>query len=155
MKKRATTIELERCEGRITECTTTTVTGPEVWEKANAVLSRWSRTAPKGGGYNKCAFVVTYEDGETYSGRYDLVHFSEERANLERHMREFCETYSGRRKPAHMKVADYERFIGFYHDRGTCEEYARFLDGYDIGGESVAPSEKPAMESYLEFLGAE
>lgn len=165
MKKKAIEIELHRAEGRHEECikvrctaekaTTTGYDGKEAerpyytgtwatdpWTRANAVLASWSHTAPKTGGYDKCDFKVTYEDGETYEGRYDLTHMDRDGyPSIEKHMTSFIGCYSGRRKPAHLKDADYRRFLAFYEKDGTCESYAKFEDAYEIG---LAREEKAA-----------
>lgn len=44
------------------------------WHAASWFLLEQSLTAPKGGGYDKCAFLVKWFDGTEYRGRYDLVH---------------------------------------------------------------------------------
>lgn len=84
-------------------------------EAANSFLTELAQTAPgPRGGYDKTAFRVTWQDGETYEGRYDLHHAlcRQENPNgqidLGDHMRSFLEFYSGDRKPAHMRQADYE-----------------------------------------------
>jgi hypothetical protein len=152
MKVRATKIVVTRAEGRVHECVTETLEGGNVWEKANATLGRWSRTAPgapgkPGGGYDKCDFTVTYEDGEEYEGRYDLR--GDEWPSLENHMAAFLGCYSGRMKPAHMKQADYERFLKYHELEGHCAQYAKFMDTYEVG-----PQPQNAQERFLEELGA-
>lgn len=80
-------IELERCEGDWrTELVKATHT-KDAWTQADATLTRWAVTAPVGGGYHKCAFVVTFEDGQKYSGRYDLK--GGESPSLAKHVRSF------------------------------------------------------------------
>jgi hypothetical protein len=72
---RAVKIELERCEGATTEVgshTFTPLEGASVWSQATEQIIAWRWSSPANGGYHKVAFVVTWEDGETYSGRYDL-----------------------------------------------------------------------------------
>lgn len=90
-------ITITRAEGLIEECdkpeTATT------FDHANGILSRWSETSPKDGSYDKCDFSVEYEDGENYTGRYDLVHWSKERADLAKHMLDHLTFYSGERCP--------------------------------------------------------
>lgn len=156
--KKAIKIEIERAEGRTEECikvectareaTTTGYHGrrgirgypvgtwaTDVWTRANAILASWSHTAPRSGGYDKCDFKVTYEDGEEYEGRYDLTHMSVDGyPSLERHMGSFLGCISGRRKPAHMKTVDYERYLVPYRANGTSENAAKFMDEYEMGG---------------------
>ncbi len=151
MKVKAVKIEVERYEGRTHECVKAEVNGPNVWEEANALLGRWSRTAPKCGGYDKCGFKVTYEDGDTYEGRYDLV--GTEWPSLERHMRAHVGCYSGREKPSHLKEADYRRFLKPYEADGHCAKLAAFMDRYEIGAE-VSRDMSP-HESFLLSMGVE
>jgi hypothetical protein len=84
-------------------------------DAANCFLRELAQTAPgPHGGYDKTAFRVTWEDGETYEGRYDLHHAECHQENpngqidLGDHMRAFLEFYAGVRKPAHMRHEDYE-----------------------------------------------
>lgn len=126
--KRATSIFLERAEGLASECYAVTVT---TWDAATAILQRWARTAPERG-YDKCDFRVTYEDGETYSGRFDLQRrHSTGLELLERHMRDHLQFCSGAWCPAHMGREEYEQFL---ERRPDVRESARqFLESYQIG----------------------
>lgn len=135
-KIKAVSITIERAEGRKDECVTVKVSGPEVWSAANAVLWRWSHTAPKGGAYNKCDFTVEYEDGEKYEGRYDLHHFEYEAPDLAKHMRRHCGVYAGRLIPGWVKEEDVEQFKAHIREVGKQEQYCGFLDRYEIGNEA-------------------
>lgn len=90
----ATTIELTRAEGMSDECGFTVVCrnliGRNPWETANIILSKWARTAPDNGCYDKCDFTVTFADGETYTGRYDLTRDDVQNADLGKHILDFC-----------------------------------------------------------------
>ena len=66
-------IELERLEGPISSCTSVEC---KTFTEANWMLYVWSASAPKDFGYDKYRFSIEWEDGETYTGRYDLVHYS-------------------------------------------------------------------------------
>jgi hypothetical protein len=129
-------IELERAEGLVSECVIVTVPN---FAAAEETLTRWARTAPDNGGYHKCDFKVTFADGETYSGRYDL---SRNRADqdaptlvmhIERHLNFYAGAYL-KELPAHlnhMTMADYERMIGRLTPENRAE-YAAFLETYEI-----------------------
>lgn len=121
-------IELERLEGLIPECLTVTV--PD-FAKANATLREWSYTAPKGprSGYHKCAFVVTFADGETYSGRFDLT---DEPERLEAHIRANLVAYSGV-APAHRTQEQWNQFLDWCVPVAKRAEAARFLATYELG----------------------
>lgn len=136
--KKAVSIKLHRAEGMIHEIETVELKGDGCWKAAWSILFRWSGTAPRNGGYDKCDFTVTYEDGETYNGRYDLVHFLKEGPNLERHIRDHVECYSGRKVPVHYageKRADWDRYFASV-DEETKKSAADFLDNYEIGASS-------------------
>jgi hypothetical protein len=80
------TIRIQRAEGRIGLDSFDPVT-VTTWAEANAILRSWARTAPgPGQGYHKCDFTVTWADGETYNGRYDLEGRETETADLEAHI---------------------------------------------------------------------
>src|SRR5262252_3966568 len=85
-------ITITRAEGPTAECGTSTAT---TWPHANAILFRWSRTAPENGGYDKCDFHIVFEDGTEYDGRYDLVHHRREHPDLARHVRSHVRYLSG------------------------------------------------------------
>ena len=121
-------IELERLEGLTAECLTVTV--PD-FAKANATLREWSHTAPKGrrAGYHKCAFVVTFADGETYSGRFDLT---DEPERLETHIRAHLVAFSGT-APAHRTQEQWDRFLNDCVPVAKRAEAARFLATYELG----------------------
>lgn len=138
----AESITLNRAEGRTSE-----LVGPKtvhggadsVWDRANALLRSWSQSAPKDGSYHKTDFVVTYADGETYEGRYDLVHFTVERPDIADHMRAFVMLMAGLRKPSHMTDEQYERYLANWSESDR-EKYREFLDRYQIGDEDESVS---------------
>jgi hypothetical protein len=72
---------------------------------------RWSETAPDAGGYNKCDFVITWPQGGTYEGRYDLKHHTCVAPSRRGHVQDVAECYSGQKRPAHMTQAQYEDWI--------------------------------------------
>lgn len=122
-----TSIELERLEGLTAECLTVTVPN---FSRANATLREWSRTAPKGprSGYHKCAFVVTFADGETYSGRFDLT---DEPERLEAHILAHLVAFSGI-APAHRTQEQWDRFLDWCVPVAKRAEAARFLATYEL-----------------------
>jgi len=128
-------IEIERVEGTIHECVTDVVTaapeqGEELWVRANRILRRWSSTAPKGRSYHKCDFTVTFEDGSTYGGRFDLHHYTDEVANLRDHVHQYLTFVAGDRRPAWMTDSHWESALRMNEEnRGAAKE---FLSGYNI-----------------------
>jgi hypothetical protein len=71
-KALAVTIDLERVEGPTGSCGTARLSGTGVWAAADAQLRTWALTAPRDGCYDKVDFAVTFSEGGTYSGRFDL-----------------------------------------------------------------------------------
>ena len=46
-------------------------------DDANAVLRNWSKTAPKGGSYDKIEYIIHWIDGTDYVGKYYLRHLDQ------------------------------------------------------------------------------
>jgi hypothetical protein len=138
-KVKAVKFDVTRAEGRIEECKSYTVT---TWAKTDSILRSWARTAPdEGQGYNKCDFTVTYEDGETYTGRYDLKRHDMGFTDLlGYHIRSFVEFCAGQHKPDHMTAAQYQEYLS----DSNKEEYAQFLLKYEIGNEQS--KQAPVLE---------
>lgn len=85
-------IELTRAEGPIENCGKAMPV--DSWAAADGQLTRWAHTAPEPGqGYDKVDFKVTWADGETYEGRYDMNRLGEDSEtnghDLARHIRRF------------------------------------------------------------------
>lgn len=131
MKAIATKIEVERCEGPIAECSRIPTT-VRTFREANDVLRRWALSAPAMGGYDKCAFVVDYGNGDTYSGRFDLKreHLSGSFL-LEDQMRSMVRFMSGEHCPPHMTVERYRNYLATVGD--AAKEYAEFGAKCQIG----------------------
>jgi hypothetical protein len=131
-KKRAIKIWVHRAEGSTNEAgkeRTFDGTDQNIWERANNALSDWRVTAPSDGSYHKCDFKVTYEDGETYEGRYDLS--KKTRTTIEEHMTRHCEFYAGRWVPPHLRNYEPEALAALISAQK--DAYNVFLDNYAIG----------------------
>jgi len=126
-------IEIIRVEGPSALCGK--VQTATSWHEADMILRANAATAPKGGGYDKHDFKVTFADGQTYSGRYDLKHWSEEHPDLARHVRAFIRYLAGHAptwmtdRPDVMKcyLKDREANVD------EVEEAKRWLETYDLG----------------------
>jgi hypothetical protein len=127
-------IWIRRAEGRTRECVTVTLTGERLFYQAAGVFARWRGTAPEGGGYHKCDFRVTYADGETYEGRFDLTRDGS--CDLASHMRHHCEGGAGRWYPPHTNEARWATYLRDVVGEERVAAYGKFLDGYQIGDES-------------------
>lgn len=144
--KKAVKIVVERWEGRITECGKEEVEGADVWSRANAILLRWSRTAPsEGGGCHKCGFTVTYEDGETYEGRYELTR---KWPSIQNHMREHVMFSAGLVTNPWMGEERYRAYLNEIVGEEKMADYKKFLSEYEMG-----PQPKTPQVSYLEAMG--
>ena len=132
-KIRVQSITLTRAEGPAEECDKPqTVTD---WPEADKVLLQWAKTAPQDcKTYDKCDFTVTYKDGETYKGRYDLKHRRCEFPDLGKHVRDFVTFHAGQRKPAWMTDEQYQNVMKMSHIQEMKPEFERFLKNYEITG---------------------
>jgi len=116
-------IYLYKTEGLIAEEPKKVTVGD--FRTADLFLLAWSNTAPKaGGGYHKVDFKITYLDGETYEGRYDLKHHSVEMPDLRKHVNDFILFSAGLKKPDWFTDEDYKLYIN--------DEYKHFLENYKI-----------------------
>jgi hypothetical protein len=102
-------ITLTRAEGLVSECGRPVTVAS--FAQAYELLRDWSETAPKTGGYDKCDFLITWPDGDTYAGRYDLQHHTVDRPSLADHMIGLCDWYAGRAAPEHMTQDEYRARI--------------------------------------------
>ena len=118
-------ITIERAEGLSSECGQPVTVGS--FAEADAVLHAWSETAPSRGGYDKCDFSISWADGGTYSGRYDLKHHSKEPASLTQHMIDECEFHTGKFCPLHMSQDDYTSYLKNCVDESTAQAYGEVL----------------------------
>jgi hypothetical protein len=110
-KLQITKVKITRAEGRPSECISRTFEGEGSLKLADAELRAWARTTPEGGGYDKCDFWVTWSDGETYEGRYDLVRDDTVKASLGGQMVSFLRFYAGTRCPEHLTEVEYRAFL--------------------------------------------
>jgi hypothetical protein len=128
-KIQAVKFELARAEGPSKEC------GPaqpvSTWAAADAILRQWARTAPdEGHGYDKCGFTVTWSDGETYTGRYDLKRHDMGFTNLlAYHIKGFLNFHTGTHQPHWMTTSQYTQALQGVNQ----SEYVDFLAKYEIG----------------------
>lgn len=123
-------IKIERAEGRVEECIAVTV---PTFAEAENVLNRWSRTAPKNGGYDKCDFYVNFEDGSTYSGRYDLSYnrADQDQPTLKGHIVAHCRFFAGQYTADDLRSTDFKS-VDQYHEflkriKADTANYANFL----------------------------
>lgn len=119
-------IWLNRAEGPSKECFARTV---KSFGEAATMLRDWSRSTQ--GGYDKVDFKVTWVDGETYSGRYDMK--QDDSGDLIGHIVDTLLFYAGLQCPLHMTEEAYEALIEKYEASPKLprkSDYKKFLDTY-------------------------
>lgn len=102
------------------------------WSECWGILRTEASTAPEGGGYDKHDFIVTFADGFSYRGRYDLRHWREDRLDLAAHCRAHLEWLATDRR-AHDLIGAEE-----------VEHARRLLKTHDFGqGRVLVPPGEP------------
>jgi hypothetical protein len=134
-------IEIARGEGPSAECgkTATVLT----WAGSDRVIQQWAKTAPgPNQGYDKCDFIVTWENGETYTGRFDMRQHDTGYSNhLPRHIRNLVAFYAGLEKPDHMTPAQYRQFLASETTPAEMESARQWLEQYALTDD---PNQEPA-----------
>lgn len=126
-------IELTRVEGPIDECDETLVF--ETYIQANEQLRKWSITAPTTGGYDKCKFLVRFEDDDTYEGRYDLKGLGCEQdegygINLQKRINDHLRFIANKVRPAWMNDEQWEESKKFNESYVASAE--AYLEKYEV-----------------------
>jgi hypothetical protein len=134
MKHQVVKVELDRAEGPVAECVKVELAGADAMMKAQVQMIRWSHTAPKDGGYDKCDFTVTFDDGQTYKGRYDLVRSGRNDGNetIAEQVRNYIGFLAGELRPAWMDDAQWSSARCRYEDNGLATEARKFLEAYEV-----------------------
>ena len=117
-------ITITRAEGLIKECGRPFTANSFI--EAQLVLAKWGLTAPKEG-YDKVDFIVEWEDGETYSGRYDMVYGGKDDSghSLSQHILHHL-AYQAQNK--NLQPMSKEEYLAIKRDK-TTEEQIRFFIG--------------------------
>ena len=96
----------------------------------DGVLCGWGRSAPeRGGGYDKCDVLVEFDEGESYSMRYDLTQGGGENygpPDFRKTLLTRLKFTAGRHCPRHYSQEQYDGFISSI--AGMAEEAREFLD---------------------------
>jgi hypothetical protein len=145
--KRAVKIEFEQWEGRIDQLAKGTFEGSGLWAKANALIAQIAARCPKDMlGCLKCGFTVTFDDGDTYEGRFEVKPFGS--GTLEAHIKHHCEFHSGRATAPWMGEKRYRAFLEDVVKPEAQAAYAKILDEYELGDHV-----QNAQEAWLEAMG--
>lgn len=124
-------ITINRATGPIRE-----LKGPRTatsFQEANRILATWAPSVPPKA-YDKVDFKVDWQDGRSYTGRYDLVREDASRADLGGHIREVASFYAGLRRPSEMKPEDYEDQVRSMEQTSgiTRQDWGRLLEDYEL-----------------------
>lgn len=122
---KVSSVWVRRDEGRASECVARFFCS---FSEANAWLVQQATTV--NGVYDKCRFVVTYEDGHQYEGRFDLEQKHQFGASLQKHMVDYLTFCMGARQPSNITKDQYERFISARGDKR--KECAEFLNTREL-----------------------
>ena len=115
-------ITFEQVEGLTSQCT---VHNLDTWAEVDAIIRRKATSAPDTGSYNKCDFVVYWEDGEEYTGRFDLQRkHSYGSSFLQKQIQEFIRYIGSSDKEFHAKwnLPEIEAWIAARSFEDTTEE---------------------------------
>ncbi len=96
------------------------------FDAVNSFLSRIKRPEL---GYYKTDFVVTFESGETYKGRYDI---GSDNDTLDGHMRDFLNCTALRVRPPHFKDDHWAHYCAQMEQGGHKAWAENLLDNYDL-----------------------
>lgn len=114
--------------------------------QANSVLRRWSSKCHPTHGYDKIDFLITdSEIGLSYQGRYDLLHWRQECADLGNHVVHYLDYISGDARPQHVSVERYQASISHFSAqmRDRAREYRNRIQSIlqAEGAERAEPAE--------------
>lgn len=112
-RHRAAQLTLDRVEGGGDRAT---LLGAGCWGRAQELLHAWALAAPDDGSYHKVDFEVTFSDGATYSGCYDLTRGSD--GDLAGHVRGQVEWHTDPDNAALLEPALHGQWAAFaagYH----------------------------------------
>ncbi len=102
------------------------------WDSFNKLLTIIAADAPTGGAYHKTGFRITFWDGATYDGRFDVQNLSREWPDLKDHVRRFVGFHSGLIKPDHLTEADYMDHLRVYGPEAR-QEFLTLAETYEVG----------------------
>lgn len=133
-------IEITRIEGPSELCGKTRVF--KTWAGAKFGLLEYNSTYPEMG-YDKHKFIVYFEDGQTYSGRLDVMPVNKENndQDVRKHIADFVLFNAGKMKPSWMSDEDYKEFLSGVNT----QEYIDFYEKYDIGSPFNVVKKKKGM----------
>lgn len=106
------------------------------WEQANSILSKMAGAASEIG-YDKTEFTIYFEDGTTYSGRYDLKHISREQPDLSAHVVGFVRYHGGLASDSELGPnctrEQYDRTVKEGWLKDYADGYVKLFNTHDLG----------------------
>ena len=132
-KIKVKSVYLNRAEGPCASCGPCTFEGPDAMRDAQRQMYSWGITAPDpGNGYDKCDFIVTFEDDDTYQGRYDLqsTGLNDSGETIGQQMVNFVSFLAGLMRPAWMNDKEWARSREMHKaEESECLEW---LEMYEV-----------------------
>jgi hypothetical protein len=125
----AESFEITAMEGKTNVVKRYENTKVDSWEEINDSLEKIAELHKHG---NKIFIKITFENGTEYNTKYYLRPLEKEFPNLGQHILDIALTNSGRKKPAHMKKDDYQRFLAQIIEEETQKKYRKLLDYYEL-----------------------
>jgi hypothetical protein len=118
-------VVLLRAEGPTSQCGEKVVAGDHIEHDVLDIFREWGRTAPKGGGYDKVDFTVTWEGDSEYRGRFDMEAGGRSGGeDFWTSLRRRLAVTACRRRPAHFMDSHWEHYCKKSEENGwkaTCE----------------------------------
>lgn len=118
----------------------------KTFAEANAIIMHISAQASPEGGYNKTQIKLTFEDGNTYSFRYDVQYSDPYGCDLSKRIMNALTCYAGLRKPTHMTENEYSALLKMYN---CVEQSLHLLEMYlfeDVKEENNDTKQKEVTE---------
>ena len=116
-------------EGYFKKARSYRVIGDGMGSEVLCQLLNWGESAPDGGGYDKCDFLVMWESGESYAGRFDMQKGGKENGlNFWASLKSRLEFYALVRRPSHFKDDQWASFSKSQIGDGSAGEAKKMLD---------------------------
>lgn len=96
-------------------------------KEADQVFLQWAKTVPRIG-YDKCGYVIYFDNGELYQGRYDLAR--KNNPCLEKYIVDFLKFASGRFKPTRLTQQQYQTILN--RNLNLTKIACNYLDNYNF-----------------------
>lgn len=142
-------ITLERIEGPLHEIGRVATfeigdeTSEDLWNRAADELALWGHSVlDVGSNTDRCDYVITFADGESYSGFYFLAPTIRTRPDLRRHLQAYLEHNAGRCRYPHLTEKQYQGDLVHIRATGLTEQCAAMLDTYAVAHTETANGER-------------